>query len=101
MADTFEVIAEPNRRRILDLIRKRERSVGELVDRLRLSQPGVSKHLRALRKAGLVRVRIEGQRRCYRLRPKPLLELEEWLAPYRKFWTDHLDALEKHLDKES
>jgi DNA-binding transcriptional ArsR family regulator len=101
MGNTFEVLAEPNRRRILDLIRKRERSVGELVKRLSLSQPGVSKHLRALRKAGLVSVRIEAQRRCYRLRPKPLLEIDAWLAPYRKLWTDHLDALEKYLDKES
>src|SRR2546421_9476425 len=100
MTNMFEVLAEPNRRRILDLIRKRERSVGELVDRLRISQPGVSKHLRALRQAGLVSVRVEAQRRCYRLRPKPLLELEAWLEPYRKFWTEHLDALEKHLDKE-
>ena len=101
MANMFEVLAEPNRRRILDLIRKRERSVGELVERLSLSQPGVSKHLRALRQAGLVSVRVEAQRRCYRLRAKPLLELEAWLEPYRKFWTSQLDALEEHLDKES
>lgn len=101
MANLFEVLAEPNRRHILDLIRKRERSVGELVERLAISQPGVSKHLRALRQAGLVSVRVEAQRRCYRLRPKPLLELEAWLEPYRKFWTSQLDALEKHLDEES
>lgn len=95
----FEVVAEPRRRQILDLLRERERSVGELVDGVRLSQPGVSKHLRVLRDAGLVTVRADGQRRFYRLSPKPLAELDAWLAPYRAFWADRLDALEKHLEE--
>jgi DNA-binding transcriptional ArsR family regulator len=98
MASTFEVLAEPTRRRILDLLRDGERSVGELVDRLRLSQPGVSKHLRVLRDAGLVQVRIEAQRRWYGLRPEPLTEIDAWLEPYRRLWAQHLDALEQHLD---
>lgn len=94
----FEVLAEPNRRQILDLLRTRERSVGELVDQLAMSQPGVSKHLRALRQAGLVHVRRDAQRRWYRLRPEPLAEVDAWLAPYRAFWSDRLDALERHLE---
>ncbi|EWM10971.1 helix-turn-helix transcriptional regulator [Kutzneria sp. 744] len=98
MATTFEVLAEPSRRRILDLLRDEERSVGQLVDQLELSQPAVSKHLRVLREAGLVTVRIDAQRRCYRLRLDPLRELDDWLAPYRRLWSDHLDALERHLD---
>jgi DNA-binding transcriptional ArsR family regulator len=99
MADgAFEVLAEPMRRRILDLLRERERPVGELVDRLELSQPGVSKHLRVLRDAGLVSVRPEGQRRWYGLRPEGLAELDRWLAPYRQLWGGRLDALERHLD---
>ena len=98
MSATFEVLAEPARRRILELLRQRERPVGELVDRLDLSQPGVSKHLRVLREAGLVRVRPEGQRRVYGLRAEPLRELDAWLAPYREFWGGKLDALERHLD---
>ena len=98
MASTFEVLAEPTRRRILDLLRDGERSVGELVDRLTLSQPGVSKHLRVLRDAGLVHVRIEAQRRWYGLRPEPLTEIDAWLEPYRRLWAQHLDALEQHLD---
>jgi DNA-binding transcriptional ArsR family regulator len=98
MASTFEVLAEPTRRRILDLLRDGERSVGELVDRLTLSQPGVSKHLRVLRDAGLVQVRIEAQRRWYGLRPEPLTEIDAWLEPYRRLWAQHLDALEQHLD---
>jgi DNA-binding transcriptional ArsR family regulator len=98
MASTFEVLAEPTRRRILDLLRDGERSVGELVDRLTLSQPGVSKHLRVLRDAGLVQVRIEAQRRWYGLRPDPLTEIDAWLEPYRRLWAQHLDALEQHLD---
>ena len=93
----FEVLAEPNRRQILDLLRARERSVGELVDCLGLSQPGVSKHLRMLRAAGLVRVRQDAQRRWYGLCPEPLAEVDAWLAPYRAFWSDRLDALEQHL----
>jgi DNA-binding transcriptional ArsR family regulator len=99
MSSTFEVLAEPTRRRILDLLRERERSVGELVDRLTLSQPGVSKHLRVLRQAGLVEVRTDAQRRWYGLRPEPLSEIDAWLAPYRRLWAQHLDALERHLDR--
>jgi len=95
---TFEVLAEPTRRRILDLLQPGEQSVGDLVDRLGLSQPGVSKHLRVLRDAGLVSVRSDAQRRWYRIRPEPLAEVDAWLEPYRRFWTDRLDALEHHLD---
>ena len=84
---------------ILDLLRDGERPVGELVDRLRLSQPAVSKHLRVLREAGLVDVRSDAQRRLYRLRPEPLAEVDAWLAPYRRLWTRSLDALEKHLEE--
>ncbi len=98
MPTTFDVLAEPTRRRILDDVRDRERSVGELVQRLELSQPGVSKHLRVLREAGLVEVRQDAQRRLYRARPEPLAEIDAWLAPYRRYWTDRLDALERHLD---
>ena len=97
-AATFAVVAEPTRRRILDLLRERARSVGELVDQLGLSQPGVSKHLRVLREAGLVAVRRDAQRRWYELRPEPLEEIDDWLEPYRQLWTDRLDALERHLD---
>jgi DNA-binding transcriptional ArsR family regulator len=100
MPTTFDVVAEPTRRRILDLLRERERPVGELVELLRISQPGVSKHLRALRDAGLVSVRVEAQRRWYRLRAAPLAELDAWLAPYRQFWEGRLDALEQHLDRD-
>jgi DNA-binding transcriptional ArsR family regulator len=99
-ATTFDVLAEPRRRDILDLLRVRERSVGELVEGVSLSQPGVSKHLRVLREAGLVEVRIDAQRRWYRVRAEPLAEIDAWLAPYRRFWTDRLDALERHLDDE-
>jgi DNA-binding transcriptional ArsR family regulator len=95
---TFEVLAEPSRRQILDLLRERERAVGELVERLTLTQPAVSKHLRVLKEAGLVEVRPDAQRRLYRLRPEPLAEVEAWLAPYRALWVDSLDALERHLD---
>lgn len=98
MANTFEVLAEPRRREILDLLRGGERVVGDLTDRLALTQPAVSKHLRVLREAGLVDVRQDAQRRWYRLRPEPLLEIESWLAPYRRLWADRLDALERHLD---
>ena len=96
----FEALAEPNRRRILDLLREGERPAGELVEALAISQPGVSKHLKMLREAGLVSVRADGQRRLYRLQPEGLGELEAWLAPYRRFWSDRLDALEDHLEKE-
>jgi DNA-binding transcriptional ArsR family regulator len=95
---TFDVHAEPTRRRILDLLREDERPVGELVTTLRISQPGVSKHLRVLREAGLVEVRHDAQRRFYRVRPEPLAEIDEWLEPYRRLWADRLDALERHLD---
>jgi len=95
----LQVLAEPRRLAILDLLRDGERPVGELVDQLRLSQPGVSKHLRVLRDAGLVEARPHAQRRLYRIRPEPLAELDQWLAPYRELWTTHLDRLEDHLDQ--
>jgi DNA-binding transcriptional ArsR family regulator len=98
VAVAFEVLAEPNRRRILDLVRDAERPVGELVDELALSQPAVSKHLRVLREAGLVDVRVDAQRRLYRVRPEPLRDLAEWLEPYRRMWSASLDDLERHLD---
>jgi DNA-binding transcriptional ArsR family regulator len=96
---TFELVAEPTRRRILDLVRDQERSVGDLVEQLGLSQPGVSKHLRVLRDGGLVDVRRDAQRRLYRLRPEPLGEIDAWLEPYRRYWAGRLDALERHLDR--
>jgi DNA-binding transcriptional ArsR family regulator len=99
MPTTFELVAEPTRRRILDLVRDGERSVGDLVERLGISQPGVSKHLRALREAGLVDVRHDAQRRLYRIRPEPLSEIDAWLEPYRRYWAGRLDALEQHLDR--
>jgi DNA-binding transcriptional ArsR family regulator len=95
---TFDVLAEPRRRDILDLLRVRERSVGELVEGVSLSQPGVSKHLRVLREAGFVTVRVDGPRRWYALRAEPLAELDEWLAPYRWMWESSLDRLGAHLD---
>jgi DNA-binding transcriptional ArsR family regulator len=98
MLSAFEVVAEPNRRRILDLLREGRRPVGELVDRLGLTQPTVSKHLRVLKDARLVDVEQDAQRRLYRLRPEPLVELDSWLAPYRELWKRRLDALERHLD---
>ncbi|HYZ20297.1 MAG TPA: metalloregulator ArsR/SmtB family transcription factor [Gaiellaceae bacterium] len=98
MATAFELVAQPTRRQILDLLRERARPVGELVSLLGLSQPGVSKHLRALREGGLVRVRREGQRRWYELDTAPLEELDAWLGPYRRHWEDRLDRLERHLD---
>ena len=100
MTSTFEVLAEPTRRRILDLLSEREHAVGELVDRLGVSQPGVSKHLKVLREADLVRVRRDAQRRWYGINPEPLAELDAWLTPYRKLWAGRLDALERHLDEE-
>lgn len=93
----MEVIAEPTRREILDLLRV-ERPVGELVESLSMSQPAVSKHLKVLRDAGLVEVRTDAQRRLYRVRPEPLREIDEWLAPYRAMWNTALDALERHLE---
>lgn len=101
MAATFEVLAEPTRRRILDLLRERPRSVGELVDHLPTSQPGTSKHLRVLRDAGLVRVRHDAQRRWYELDAAPLVAIDAWLAPYRELWSHRLDAFEAHLDREA
>jgi DNA-binding transcriptional ArsR family regulator len=98
MALAFETLAEPNRRRILDLLRASERPVGELVDALDLSQPAVSKHLRILREAGLVEARIDAQRRLYRVRPEPLRDIDAWLEPYRQMWERSLDDLERHLD---
>jgi DNA-binding transcriptional ArsR family regulator len=94
----YAALAEPSRRRILDLLRGGERPVGELVDRLRISQPGVSKHLRVLREAGLVEVRPDGRRRLYALRAAPLAEVYDWLTPYRDHWSRRLDALERHLE---
>jgi len=96
---TLHVLGEPSRQAILDLLRDGERPVGELVDHLRLSQPAVSKHLRVLKKAGLVEARADAQRRLYRIRPEPLVELDDWLASYRQLWTEHLDRLEEHLDR--
>lgn len=98
MSDPFVVLAEPQRRRILDLLRVGERPVGDLVRALRVSQPAVSKHLRVLRDAGLVDVRIDAQRRIYSVREEPLRTVDEWLQPYRRMWSSRLDALERHLD---
>jgi DNA-binding transcriptional ArsR family regulator len=95
----LQVLAEPRRLEILDVLRGGERPVGELVARLGVSQPAVSKHLRVLRDAGLVEARADAQRRLYRIRPEPLAELDEWLASYRELWTTHLDRLEDHLDR--
>jgi DNA-binding transcriptional ArsR family regulator len=97
---TFTALAEPNRRRILELLFERPRLVGELVQRLGLSQPGVSKHLRVLRESGLVDVERDAQRRLYRLRPEPLAEVDAWLEPWREQWAGRLDALERHLDEQ-
>jgi DNA-binding transcriptional ArsR family regulator len=99
--NALDVLAEPHRRRILDLVRDRPRPVGELVDATGLSQPGTSKHLRVLREAGLVEVRPDGRRRLYALRPEPLAELDAWLEPYRRHWAGRLDALERHLDRQA
>jgi DNA-binding transcriptional ArsR family regulator len=100
MQSSFATLAEPSRRAMLGLLLSSERSVGELERELGLSQPSVSKHLRILKEAGFVESRIDAQRRVYRLRPEPLRELDAWLAPYRRFWTKHLDALERHLDNQ-
>ncbi len=98
MESTFAVIAEPHRRAILSLLSSSERSVGELMHQLRLAQPSVSKHLKVLREGGFVESRVEAQRRVYRLNPEPLQEVDAWLAPFRRFWSKHVDALEQHLD---
>ena len=99
MESTFTIVAEPNRRAILSLLLSSERSVGDIERKLRMSQPSVSKHLRVLRDAGFVESRIEAQHRVYRLRPEPLKELDAWLIPFRRFWSKHVDALERHLAK--
>jgi DNA-binding transcriptional ArsR family regulator len=95
----FEVIVEPNRRAILGLLASSEKSVGEIEAQLRMTQPTVSKHLKVLRDAGFVQSRIDAQRRVYKIQPEPLQELEAWLEPFRRFWTPHVDALERHLDR--
>jgi DNA-binding transcriptional ArsR family regulator len=99
VVSAFEVVAEPVRRRILDLLCEREMSVGELVEALAMNQPAVSKHLRVLKGARMVEVEVDAQRRVYRLRPEPLRELERWLERYRRFWSARLDALGQHLDR--
>jgi DNA-binding transcriptional ArsR family regulator len=99
MQTAFEVVAEPNRRAILSLLVSSQHSVGEIERRLRMPQPTVSKHLRVLREAGFVESIVDAQRRLYRLRPEPLQELDAWLAPFRRFWSSHVDALERHLDR--
>jgi DNA-binding transcriptional ArsR family regulator len=98
MNTSFAIVAEPTRRAILNLLLTSDRSVGELERALRMSQPSVSKHLRVLRTAGFVESRTDAQRRVYRLKPEPLMELDEWLGPFRRYWSRHIDALEKHLD---
>jgi DNA-binding transcriptional ArsR family regulator len=99
MESAFEIIAEPNRRAILNLLLWSEQSVGEIERQLGMPQPTVSKHLRVLRDAGFVESTVDAQRRLYRLKPEPLQEVDAWLAPFRQFWTAHVDALERHLDR--
>ena len=99
MESVFDILAEPNRRAILSLLISSEQSVGEIETRLRMPQPAVSKHLRVLRDAGFVESTVDAQRRLYRLRPEPFQEVDAWLAPFRRFWSAHLDALERHLDR--
>jgi DNA-binding transcriptional ArsR family regulator len=99
MENAFEIIAEPNRRAILSLLTTSQQSVGEIERRLRMTQPTVSKHLRVLREAGFVEATADAQRRLYRLKPEPFQELDMWLAQFRRFWSGHVDALERHLDK--
>lgn len=100
MESTFGIIAEPNRRAILSLLAASEQTVGDIEAQLRMSQPSVSKHLRVLREGGFVEARVDAQRRVYRLRPEPLEEVDAWLAPFRRFWSEHVDALERHLDRQ-
>ena len=95
----FEIIAEPNRRAILSLLASSQQSVGEIERRLRMPQPTVSKHLRVLRDSGFVESTVDAQRRLYRLKPEPLQELDAWLAQFRRFWSAHLEGLERHLDR--
>ena len=99
MESVFGIIAEPNRRAILSLLASSERSVNEIEHRLKMPQPSVSKHLRVLREAGFVEARVDAQRRVYRIRPEPLIELDSWLAQFRRFWSAHVDKLERHLDR--
>lgn len=99
MESAFAVVAEPNRRAILGLLAGSERSVQEIERRLRMAQPTVSKHLRVLRESGFVESRVDAQRRLYRIRPEPLMELDAWLAQFRRFWSARVDALERHLDR--
>lgn len=99
MESVFEIIAEPNRRAILSLLLSSQHSVGDIERQLRMPQPTVSKHLRVLRDAGFVESRVDAQRRLYRLKPEPLYEIDAWLAPFRRFWSAHVDALERHLDR--
>src|SRR5579859_4063039 len=99
MESTFAIIAEPSRRAILSLLASCERSVGDIEEQLQLPQPSVSKHLRVLREAGFVESRVDAQRRLYRIRPEPLMEIDAWLAPFRRFWSGHVDALVRHLDR--
>jgi DNA-binding transcriptional ArsR family regulator len=97
--EPFEIIAEPNRRAILNLLVSSQQSVGEIERQLRMSQPTVSKHLRVLREAGFVESTVDAQRRLYRLKPEPFREFDAWLAQFRRFWSAHIDALERHLDR--
>jgi DNA-binding transcriptional ArsR family regulator len=99
MDSAFQIIAEPNRRAILSLLVSSQQSVGEIERRLRMSQPTVSKHLRVLREAGFVESTVDAQRRLYRLKPEPLHEVNAWLEQFRRFWSDRVDALERHLDR--
>jgi DNA-binding transcriptional ArsR family regulator len=99
MQSAFAIIAEPNRRAILSLLASSERSVSEIEQKLRMPQPSVSKHLRVLRQAGLVEARVDAQRRVYRIRAEPLKEVDAWLENFRRFWSAHVDALERHLDR--
>ena len=99
MESAFAIIAEPNRRAILSLLASSQQSVGAIERRLRMPQPAVSKHLRVLREAGFVESTVDAQRRLYRLKPKPLQEVDAWLAPFRRLWSRHVDALERHLDR--
>jgi DNA-binding transcriptional ArsR family regulator len=97
--ESFEIIAEPNRRAILSLLVSSQQSVGEIERQLRMSQPTVSKHLKVLREAGFVESTVDAQRRLYRLRPEPFQQMDTWLAQFRRFWSAHIDALERHLDR--
>jgi DNA-binding transcriptional ArsR family regulator len=99
MESVFEIIAEPNRRAILNLLVSSQQSVGEIERQLRMTQPTVSKHLRVLREAGFVESTVDAQRRLYRLKLEPFQEVDAWLAPFRRFWSAHVDALERHLDR--